>query len=124
MKRKEKTKRKAKPERAANYAERMAMVIHLLDIVGLDVNAPDQPPGRVLPDHEGTPICYVAGSPQPDTDARELTWLLLDRGADPTPAFQAAEVNHNPKFAQYVDEWTAQRGDGSKQGIGRNCCVQ
>jgi hypothetical protein len=46
-----------------NHASRMDMVRHLIDVIGLDVNARDQPAGtEVLPLRFGTPICYIAGS--------------------------------------------------------------
>ena len=53
-----------KPEGAeSDHIERMNMVRYLLDVVGLDVNAPDQPAsGRRLRDHYGTPICYIPNS--------------------------------------------------------------
>lgn len=77
---------------AERHNERMAMVRHLLDVVGLDVNAPDQPVRtKVLPMRVGTPICYIPSSAMPGVDTRDLTWLLLDRGADPTPALEIAE---------------------------------
>jgi hypothetical protein len=45
---------------ARQYAERMAMVRHLIDAVGLDVNALDHPVGRKTGDRLGPPICYLA----------------------------------------------------------------
>ncbi|PVH99988.1 hypothetical protein DM02DRAFT_527931 [Periconia macrospinosa] len=103
----------------ASHEERMAMVRHLLDIVKIDVNAPDQPAGSNIPgDYNGTPICYVAGTPMLDTDTRELTWLLLDRGADPTPALEIARQNQYPRFAEDVKAWQEQNKTTQK------CCVQ
>jgi hypothetical protein len=101
---------KKDPEYAEMYAERIAMVHYLLDVVKLDVNAPDQPAGRNAVMHNGTPICYIPGSDITDTDTRELTWLLLDRGADPTPALVVAEQSLYPRFIKYVEEWKAQHG--------------
>jgi len=96
----------------------MAMVRHLLDVVGLDVNAPDQPVGsKILPMRLGTPICYIPGSAMLERDTRELTWLLLDRGADPTPALEIAKRDY-PKFAEDVKAWKAKQGGDCK------CCVQ
>jgi hypothetical protein len=66
---------------------------------------------------KGTSICFNPGSDMPDTDTRELTWLLLDRRADPTPALQVAEDFEYPRFAKFVEEWIAQRDwGGAKQG--------
>ena len=107
-----------KSDHAQRYVERMAMVHHLVDVVGLDVNAPDQPPGGRVPDRNGTPLCYILGSNVLDTDTRELTWFLLDRGADPVPALQVAKLTGHPRFADDVEKWTA------LQGGGRKCCVQ
>ncbi|KAJ4347167.1 uncharacterized protein N0V89_011105 [Didymosphaeria variabile] len=98
--------------------ERMAMVRHLLDVVGLDVNAPDQPVGgKALPMRCGTPICYIPASGMLERDTRELTWLLLDRGADPAPALEIAKRDY-PKFAEDVKAWKLQQGSSSK------CCLQ
>jgi hypothetical protein len=121
----------------AKHIERMAMVHYLLDVVGLDVNAPDQPVGsKTLPMHSGTPICYIYDE-RTGRDNRELTWLLLDRGADPTDALRFAKPDSD--FAEDVKAWKAwkekQGGDGreakeggdrrkAKQGGDSKCCVQ
>ncbi|KFX87259.1 hypothetical protein V490_08379 [Pseudogymnoascus sp. VKM F-3557] len=118
-------------------AERMAMVRYLLDVVGLDVNAPDQPVGsKILPMHCGTPICYISDT-MVDRHNQELNWLLLDRGADPTDALRYAKPDSD--FAEDVKAWKAwkekQGGDGrepkqvvdrrkAKQGDNSKCCVQ
>ena len=99
------------------YSERMAMVRHLLDVVGLDINAPDQPPGSdVVSRHSGTPICYIPGSTMLVRDTRELTWLLLDRGADPTPALKIAKVEHL-KFVEDVEAWKGKQARCSKCSV-------
>jgi hypothetical protein len=51
------------------------MVRYLLDVIGLDVNAPDQPLGLL-----GTPICFIPL--QGKKSMQELIWLLLNGGAD------------------------------------------
>jgi hypothetical protein len=108
----------------------MAMVRHIIDVVGRDVNGPDQPPGRRETMHFGTRICYIPGSSMTDhdTDTRELTWLLLGRGADPAPALIVTEQYEYPRFTQNVEDWMAQRGRGGpkqlKKDGARNCCVQ
>lgn len=102
---------------ARNYEERMAMVRHLVDVVGIDVNAPDQPPDGKVPDRWGTPICYVTKSYGIKTDTRELVWFLLDRGADPTPALDDAKHVKHDTFAADVEAWSAQ------QRGGRKCCT-
>ncbi|KAH7091200.1 hypothetical protein FB567DRAFT_268347 [Paraphoma chrysanthemicola] len=102
---------------AAAYDKRMAMVLHLLDVVKLDVNAPDQPVDAKVPNRLGTPICYIPGSGTSVEDTRELTWLLLDRGADPTPALKIAQDEY-PQFIEDVKAWRARKGDSNK------CCIQ
>ncbi|OBT63843.1 hypothetical protein VE03_06645 [Pseudogymnoascus sp. 23342-1-I1] len=100
------------------YSERMAMVRHLLDVFGLDVNAPDQPLGiEVLPRQRGTPTCYIPDSTMLVRDTRELTWLLLDRGADPTPALEIARGEYRI-FAEDVEAWKG------KQARDCKCSVQ
>lgn len=107
-----------KKEAWIDHAERMAMVRHLLDEVKLDVNALDQPLGSRVPTCAGTPICYIPGSDMLERDNRELTWLLLDHGADPTPAFELARVCQYPQFVEDVEAWKAQQKGDHK------CCVQ
>lgn len=69
----------------------MGMVRYLLDVVKLDVNAPDQPVGtQTLPMHNGTPNVYIPGSAMLERGTRELTRLLLGRGADPALALEIA----------------------------------
>ncbi|OBT74105.1 hypothetical protein VF21_07101 [Pseudogymnoascus sp. 05NY08] len=108
--------KKAK-ESARKYEERMAMVRHLVDVVGIDVNAPDEPPGRELGGFWGTPICYIAKSYGLDTDTRELVWFLLDRGADPTPGLDIAKSTEHDKFIADVEAWRAKQADR------RKCCA-
>lgn len=96
----------------------MAMVLHLRDVVGIDVNAPDQPTeSTALPTRLGTSICYIPSSKVATKDTKDLTWLLLDRGADQTSAFEWAELYH-PEFMDYVKAWE------KRQGNSRKCCVQ
>jgi hypothetical protein len=108
--------KKAK-ENPRNYEERMAMVRHLVDVVGIDVNAPDQPPGKGLGGYWGTPICYIAKSYGLDTDTRELVWFLLDRGADPTPGLDTAKFTKHDKFIADVEAWRPKQADH------RKCCA-
>lgn len=96
----------------------LTMVRHLLDVVKLDVNAPDQPPGsKRLPMRNGTPICYIPASSMLERDTRDLTWFLLDHGADPTDAVEYAKRFY-PKFVEDVEAWKAEHKSNSK------CCVQ
>lgn len=105
------------------HRERMAMVRHLLDVVKLDVNEPDQPADiPCLPDHCGgngrkaTPICYIPNCGVFPMDTRELTWLLLDHGADVALALEFAKRD-SPKFIEDVEAWRNRKRS-------RKCCVQ
>jgi hypothetical protein len=116
-------------------ADRTDLVRYLIDVVGLDVNAPDWKPGNMpFSGHGGggTPICYVIDSFNPEwlKHARDLTWLLLDRGADPTPALLDANKHGMILFVEYVDAWREKRHleraeEGwSKAWSQRGCCAQ
>lgn len=96
------------------FQQRMQMVRHLVDTVGLDVNAD----GRYAGSSCSTLLCYVAVHHY-ENDARELIWLLLDHGADPdlvvAPAGRSrvlcamewAQVSRNTQFLDAVNEWQA-----------------
>lgn len=79
---------------AETYAERMAMVRHLVDVVELDVNGLDQPPGTRYGGRIGgnAPRYVATGEKRSVADReininpRELTWFLLNRGLDPSAA--------------------------------------
>jgi hypothetical protein len=101
--------------RTALFEERMDMVRHLVDMVGLDVDAEECWPGKSC----ATPLCYVA-SYNSGKDARELIWFLLDRGADPNRAFtlggdralsalEQAQRIRNTRFLEAVQEWQARQ---------------
>lgn len=100
-------------DRARTYSERMAMVIHLVDTLGFDPNALDQPVGWMLPNHWGTPLCYLARS-NPNWDFSEVVQFLLQRGADPALKADyggysaidlAAEHPANQQFLELVENW-------------------
>jgi ankyrin repeat protein len=90
---------------------RMEVVDYLVDEMGIDVNALDT--SEQLPNHWGTPLCYVARC----RSGTVITRFLLDRGADPTikdcwgihDAFQAAEHNGNKVVMELLQEWKAKR---------------
>ncbi|KAJ4288955.1 hypothetical protein N0V90_011297 [Kalmusia sp. IMI 367209] len=111
------------PSRARMLEKRMDMVRHLIDVVGLDVNAPDYPGGRKYQDRLGTPICYLAHE-EGLHHTKELTWLLLDRGADPTPGLEEAESSGHETFAKDVEAWKAQCGSSSQRSDSGKCIVQ
>ena len=108
------------------------MIRHLLDVLRLDVNFPDVAPGdmRGRSSAYGTPLCYVVGIGRPDCDARELTWLLLDRGADPRPAIILAEEYDHATFIEYIDRSNIGKGYTDYERYNRRekskrlCCVQ
>ncbi|KAF2705718.1 hypothetical protein K504DRAFT_387178 [Pleomassaria siparia CBS 279.74] len=105
--------------------ERINMVRHLIDVVGLDVNALDRPVGKRRPDGWGTPICYIANLDGLE-HTRQLTWLLLDRGADPAPGLEEAELSGHETFAGDVEAWKAQPNHLKKKkgNSGGKCNVQ
>ncbi|KAF1971709.1 hypothetical protein BU23DRAFT_569540 [Bimuria novae-zelandiae CBS 107.79] len=106
------------------HRERLNMVRYLLDVVGLDVNAPDQPTNiNILPMHRGGngrsagPICYIPTSSMLERDTRDLTWMLLDRGADPELAIEFAKEEY-PRFIEDVEAWRERQKRRSR------CCIQ
>ena len=108
------------------YTERLAMLRHLLDVVKLDVNALDHPVGRRPGGRLGPPICYVAtlSGMHGMHVMREVTWLLLDRGADPSPGLEEAEASGHETFAGDVEAWKAQSGGGEGKSTRSGCNVQ
>lgn len=99
-----------------NVAERMDMVRHLIDVVGVDVNALDHPVGTRTADRMGTPIVYVADLYGLE-NLRELIWLLLDRGADPAPGLEQANGMGNTAFVDEVEAWKAQNPTAGKNWL-------
>lgn len=103
-------------ERARLHSERMAMVIHLVDKLGVDPNTLDQPTGWMLGNHWGTPLCYVAVS-NPNWDCSEVVNFLLKRGADPglviepagCDAVELAKRSRNQRFLDLAAEWKAKQ---------------
>lgn len=94
------------------FERQMAMVRFLKDELGIDVNAPDQPKGRILPGHQGrpphlgTPLCYVTELSEPETeqDMTEIITFLLDREADPNPALAIAKYYQDQSVGYYQDQ--------------------
>ena len=89
----------------------MAMVRHLVDTVGIDVNKLDVPRGSKVQGQWGTPLEYIVCMGREDIDAHELVWYMLDRGADPEMALIEAKTNSKQTaFIEWVDAWEAQGG--------------
>jgi hypothetical protein len=101
------------------FKERMAMVRHLVDVLGFDVNSEEGWPGKC----RATPLFYVANYKNLK-DVRELVWFLLDRGADPNrastmnegkilipSAFEQAQTTHNTCFLEAIKEWQGRSHD-------------
>jgi len=109
-------------------AKYLEFVRYLLDEVKLDVDAPDQEPlsTKGMSSAWGTPLSYVPGIGRPDLDSRELTWLLLDRGAEPAPALVVAKEMNQTLFLADVAAWKELNPDGPKkaQSGDRSCSVQ
>lgn len=125
----------AQRQKRVQHDDRMALVRYLIDVVALDVNAEDWMPGAMsFSGHggSGTPICYVISHRNPERvkNARDLTWLLLDRGADPTLALEDAVSIGMTVFIKHVDEWKEQMDSGRARKGWKNvwtaleCCVQ
>lgn len=62
----------------------------------------------------------MAGSKVLDKDPRKLTWLLLERGAEPKSALELADLVGHERFRNDVEDWTERR----EKGTGVGCCVQ
>ncbi len=101
-----------------SHPERMAMVRYLVDKVCLDVNGSDQIFPGDLRGCRGQPLCYIAHLSGLDRDTRELTWFLLDRGADPEPGLEEARHYNNAEFVEDIVAWDAKQ---NKRSI---CSVQ
>lgn len=82
----------------------------------------------------GTPLEYIVCVGRPDKDARELTWFLIDRGADQDAAFAEARKYDHPSFIEWVKGgrhkevvrcWsnTRKRRDTSACDVSNNCRV-
>jgi hypothetical protein len=113
---------KKQREDRAKHARCMNLVRHLLDVLKLD-GAPGDTRG--MSSAHGTPICYIPGVFRPERDSWELTWLLLDRGADPAPALKDAEEYGHAPFPADVEACKA-RNPGravNLEGRDRSCCV-
>ncbi|KAF4609809.1 hypothetical protein G7Y89_g15813 [Cudoniella acicularis] len=103
-------------DRGRLHSERMAMVIHIVDTLGVDANALDQPAGWTLGNHWGTPLCYVARS-NPNWDCNEVVQFLLQKGADPGlvmdpagwDAIELAKRSKNQRFLEVVENWKARQ---------------
>ena len=125
-KRKEKERIKRADEAfVRDHEERMAMLRYLIDIVGLDVNADDKPPGApYIHMRWGTPMNYLMIYTDVDKDTRDIMCLLLGRGAYPTPVYKSAEgCNYWPDSTtlllfEHVEAWKKARKSKNE------CCVQ
>jgi hypothetical protein len=108
---------------STKYQQRMDMVRHLLDVVGCDVNSKSDGPydfGVVRGSKCSTPLCWIACHTV--GDAKDLIWLLLDRGGDldlarpnegnwsAPSAREAASRRPNTRFLKALEEWEAKRG--------------
>lgn len=93
-------------DRAKTWAERIAMVRHLVDDLGYDVNGRDDlEHGREIFGRWGEPIAYVGGIPSAAPDAQELIYFLLDRGAHTS---EWATGQGRSEFVDIVKQWKTQ----------------
>ncbi|KAI9652758.1 MAG: hypothetical protein M1829_001478 [Trizodia sp. TS-e1964] len=101
-------------------SERMAMVIHIVDVLGVCPNALDQPAGAALGNHFGYPLLYLLRS-SPNTDYTEVLQFLLQRGADPgirlhPPGWNAidcAKQDKHQRFLDIVESWKLQKKEAA-----------
>ena len=102
---------------------RVDMVQHLLEVVGLDVNADGRSPFSLY--HScSTAICITAFRRGSTWDfLKEIISYLLDRGADPDLSFgegkerclsavECAEGSGNTDFLYALEEWRARKKSG------------
>lgn len=102
------------------FSERMDMVIHLVDTLGLDPNALDQPKGYSWGNHWGTPLCYVAKCLNPKWDCTEVVKFLLKKGADPElvmdpagwNAIELAKQANNEQLLKNLQDWKTDKAGG------------
>ena len=95
---------------------RLDMLRHLVEVVGLDVNADGRDPFSMY--HScSTPICITAFRRGSTWRFRGLVFWLLDHGADPDLSFgegwptavECAKKSGNEEFIQALEEWRDQK---------------
>lgn len=89
------------------FADRKALVRLLVDDLGCDVNAMDQPEGWRLGNYLGRPLAYVARS---SYASRNCTWIvhfLLSRGADPALMKSTDGIDEGVQFWSAVEGYKA-----------------
>lgn len=101
------------------------MVRYLIDVVKCDVNSKSYGAHYASGSSCSTPLCWLACNPV--GDARDLIWLLLDRGGDVNlagpsweyysipSALDAATQSRDKRFLEAVKEWQALQQD--KTGV-------
>jgi hypothetical protein len=89
------------------FEQRMAMVRHLVDVVGCDVNVVATWAGKWC----STPLCHFANRDD-GRDKRELISFLLERGADPDLAGTIVDENTNLKLPSAIE--CAQSGSNTR----------
>ncbi|KJX95380.1 hypothetical protein TI39_contig4117g00002 [Zymoseptoria brevis] len=111
----------------AAECNRLDMVRHLVDVVGLDVNAFVYHIGEMCT----TPLCCLAAAPKGYKEAYSaVITFLLDRGADPDQPWGmpgsalycspklCAEAFHGDSFLNTVKAWQAkQQGGGADESV-------
>ena len=102
-----------------DYKRLMAMIRHLVDVVGCDVNSVSWDTCYGSGSICSTPLCWIACHKH--RGARELVRFLLDRGGDVDlagpadyhlvipSARRAATLGHNSYFLDLVAEWESEQ---------------
>lgn len=114
--------------------ERLDMIRHLVEVVGLDVNADGRDPFSMY--HScGTPICITAFRRGSNWRFQGLVLYLLDHGADPDLSFgegndshwpsavKCAEASGNTDFLQALEGWRA-RKEGAGASAQQSCVAR
>lgn len=104
----------------ASFAERIGIVKHQVEDLGLEPNALDQPKGYSWGNHWGTPLCYVAKELSPRWDCEEVVKYLLEKGADPEmvmdpggwSAVELARQGGNERLLKIFDYWRTEKASG------------
>lgn len=107
---------------------RIDMVQHLLEVVGLDVNADGRSHSSLY--HScSTAICITAFRRGSTWEfSREIVFYLLHRGADPDLSFgegkarclsavECAEGSGNAEFLRALEEWRAREQSGVEETL-------
>lgn len=87
--------------------KQIRMLIHLLEVIGCDVNSRSCEPYCRSDSPCSTPLSWIACHPR-GVDLKELVWLLLDHGSDSDLSYKWTVSDNNVEVVQSARQ-TAQR---------------